>query len=466
MAVLKRDNPISSSTLNRWMLPLLSILVTIMLVNWGGLPREGIVLFWLGVASIIVMLGLGIFALHKVLQMPAHYITTAKERMALGFVLTLGGVLTMIGGYWDEVWHVKYGLPFGEDLLWRPHQIIYLGLLSISLSAVWAAFKLYRSAKGSLWQRLVSDRALAIIVLLGAFMAYSVPMDPLWHTLYGADISAWSVPHLLLVLCVFLIMLTAIVTLLSALPKRTWQLISSLQLVDMLLILAFAISLSLSLQVFTTEWDATNVIREGSAQAFWQRPEWLLPGVLAFLGIFYAITINQLTRCVGSASLTILLALALRQSLVTGFAYDRLSADMWLLLLAPMMAVDLSYAIYLLRNKEQPQLPMAWLSGLAGSLGLGVISLCLMPRLLIYPRINSSTIPMMLLAIVLGGLYAAYLGKSLGTAGLEVAQKSSNRDSAKANSLWFMTALVISLVFLLFYIVTASPPTHTFGIEG
>ncbi len=115
-------------------------------------------------------------------------------------LLALGSLALMVGGFWDEVWHRKYGLPFGEDLLWRPHLLIYFGLLLPPALAAVSLVQIITRGEGRLPQRLRADPGMSLLVFLGVFLLLNVPADPIWHLIYGEDISAWSLPHLVLML--------------------------------------------------------------------------------------------------------------------------------------------------------------------------------------------------------------------------------------------------------------------------
>jgi hypothetical protein len=52
----------------------------------------------------------------------------ASYRQALALLLGVGGYGITVGGFWDEIWHRQYGIPFGEDFFWRPHLLMYFGI--------------------------------------------------------------------------------------------------------------------------------------------------------------------------------------------------------------------------------------------------------------------------------------------------------------------------------------------------
>src|SRR5919108_4209496 len=59
-----------------------------------------------------------------------------RVRRLMAAVVLLSGVLLRVGAPWDELWHRLYGVPFGEDLLWPPHLLLYASFaLSFALIA-------------------------------------------------------------------------------------------------------------------------------------------------------------------------------------------------------------------------------------------------------------------------------------------------------------------------------------------
>ena len=49
----------------------------------------------------------------------ANAIIAPRTRAVLALILASGGIGIAVGAVWDELWHRRYGLPFGEDLFWR-----------------------------------------------------------------------------------------------------------------------------------------------------------------------------------------------------------------------------------------------------------------------------------------------------------------------------------------------------------
>jgi hypothetical protein len=135
----------------------------------------------------------------------------------------VSGLLFITGGLWDEIWHRLYGVSeVLNDFLWPPHKMLY-GSMGINAAIVLVALFAGLRGRGSLLQRLRAEPLIALIGVASAYMMFSAPSDAIWHQIYGLDITAWSLPHILLVGGVALIMITATVIQVSLLPPPIWQ---------------------------------------------------------------------------------------------------------------------------------------------------------------------------------------------------------------------------------------------------
>ncbi len=429
------------------------------LAYWGGMPERNQGLFLLGVGSLLVMLALLVLLGWVLLAKPlakgerlSRSALRASQRQLLALALTVSSISIVVGGYWDEVWHTQYGVPFGDDFFWRPHLLMYFGLGSVVLLALTGLWLLGRQP-GSWPARFRSNRPVAYLALLGAFLLYVVPADPAWHFIYGEDLSAWSLPHIFLAVSFALISITAVAFLLSTMPERKWELLR-LTPHDALIITALAFALTILLQLMTTEWDALGGARR-SPQAFWQRPEWLLPVVVTFLATFVGTLALHTTRRAGSATAVGLIALGVRFALLNAFELRTLSADAWLVSLPVLMAVDCT-ALGGLRRAART--PVWWHSGLGATVGMAAVGLPLVSALFVYPEVSARALPMMLLMTLVMAAFASWSGTRLGD-GL-TAHSEPPKEAAKTLPLRWATPLGLALVlgFVAYYIGTAAPP--------
>src|SRR5688500_7208037 len=116
----------------------LAVAFLLALVSWGGVvPGDKLPAFWLGVALLVATLCAFAYALWRLMMrpLPARYRTQtgqsskASHRQAIALLLGVASINIVVGGFWDEVWHRLYGIPFGEDFFWRPHLLMYFGFL-------------------------------------------------------------------------------------------------------------------------------------------------------------------------------------------------------------------------------------------------------------------------------------------------------------------------------------------------
>ena len=133
---------------------------------WGGIPAETSVgLFWLQVGLFLLVICAFVLAFWHLLvrplapnlRQPQHSALSLRTMETLALILASGGIAIFVGGVWDEVWHRSYGIPFGEDLFWRPHLLMYFGFGTATVSGFWALFYLNRHLRGNFQQRFRSN---------------------------------------------------------------------------------------------------------------------------------------------------------------------------------------------------------------------------------------------------------------------------------------------------------------------
>ncbi len=119
-----------------------------------------------------------------------------RERLPLaaGLVAFAGGLVAIVGTYWDDAWHTDRGR---DSFFIAPHLTLYGGVLVAGAVALgWAARRWAASgARG-----VVAGRSVALALAGLAGTVVSAPVDDAWHRLFGRDAVLWSPPHLLGVL--------------------------------------------------------------------------------------------------------------------------------------------------------------------------------------------------------------------------------------------------------------------------
>lgn len=438
----------------------LAILVSLTIL--GGLPPAAeIPAFAAGVGVLLAgVICFGIATWHLLFRrMPAGLkqvtskSTSLKERRLLALMAAVGGINVVVGGFWDEVWHRKYGLPFGEDLFWRPHLLIYSSFVITVVLAFAGLWLLMRRGRGTLQQRFRSNPVVGMLVIAGAFLAFVTPADPIWHVIYGEDISAWSIPHILLLASSSVSMLLVAALQLSTLPSEPWQNIwraSGKDLIQYtLVIIPLALMAQISLQVLTTEWDATSPI-------IFERPEWLLPGLLVGYAVLIGSLGNHSTRLAGSATLIGATSVAIRLLLIQLFDFPEVKAYSWICALPPLIALDV---IYVVSGKTRQGPPSWWAAAAAAAVSMTFLSVPLINEVYAYPSFDQSNLFPAAIAILLASLAAASIGQSVGDI-LSTARRQIVESEGRGRHAHLMPliALVSTVSFIVYFVASAAPP--------
>ena len=440
-----------------------ALVVLISLVRWGGVARPG-PLFVAGVAllsGIIFAFGLLVWWLFLSPMANASYRAvprSAESRQIVAILVVLSGMLYVIGLFWDEVWHRRYG-GFGNDFLWPPHMLLYGSLGLIAVFAVGGLLLVLR-ASGDIRQRFRSDPLVGLLGLMAAFQVASLPSDQLWHQIYGLDITAWSLPHLLLISGSTLVFLAAIGMQLSLVPPGPWRGLRGLRLPELLTLVLITWAAVILVQLGTTEWEGITEIGRGEtafSRAFWARPEWLYPVVVISIASFVGNLAVHALRRAGVATLVGLAVLGFRLGGIAVASDVGLGVVAQVLLLPPLLALDGWYAA---RREHAAEL-RTLLGGnlLAGAVFL-LVGLPLIAALMVYPRVNGATLPGMIGMSLLMAHAAGWTGARLGgwLGGIERQANVQARPSARVS--WIAAgALAAAVAFLLVFVLTARPPT-------
>ena len=430
---------------------------------WAGKPAHvSVGEFLLGIAVVItIALGFGVLAWHLLWRpLPDGHTPpalntnlSAAARQLLAILMAIAALNVVVGGFWDELWHRKYGLPFGEDLFWRPHIMLYVGFGLIALLGFGSLGYIVLSGSGTLQQRFRRDPTIGMLAILGGFLVYALPSDPLWHLVYGEDITAWSLPHLVLLVMVLVICLLSIAIFMTTLPSKAWGTVQQLTLPLFSVITIASFGLVVYLQVLTTEWDLVETgIMELEA---WVRPDSLLPIIIIAHAAFFGTLINTVTRCIGSATVMGIASLIIRSLLLGLFGDTLLTANGWIAILPLLLALDVCWWLC-----YRGHVPLSWVSsGLAVVAGFVGVTGWFFNQL--YPR-PQLTWMLLSVVVVIGipvALSASWLGMLAGSF-LGNANKPLTLDDAPTRQLQFVApvSFLAMLGFIVWFIVTASPP--------
>ncbi len=463
-----QPSTMSSSPNTPFIFGAIALLIFAVLGVWGGLPPEDeIPSFVIGIIVFIVLtLGLCVGVWHLLVRpLPQGHATihepmfSVSQRRWVAVLLGLSAISLTIGSLWDEIWHRTYGIPFGEDLFWRPHLLMYFAfLIVIGLGAMgWVL--IIRRKQGSLQQRFRMDPIVGIVTLLGTFLAYSVPADPIWHMIYGEDISAWSIPHIILGFAFTTIAILTALIYLANLPKRDWSGIWKFNLNDVVLLVILSFALTPLLLLFTSEWDSISENQLASGRDLvLTRPDWLLPAFLVFCSSFVAVIANHSLRRVGAGTIAVTLSFLTRVLLIGAFNDDSITANMWLLSIPPAIGIDLCNGYFVLQRSTVPSWTFV---AVFSMVSMALIGYPLMNQILLYPQVTGTSLLGMLLFPLIGAGIAVWMarivGEYAGTANKLTQDETVSVSSSRA-LLLAPSVLILAMLLIAWFVATATPP--------
>ncbi len=223
-------------------------------------------------------------------------------------MLALSSGLLIVGALWDASKHILTGqIPAGADFLWPPHLMIYGSfLLSFVVALVAIGGVALAGWKAGIrdprrWVR--SNPYLGAVALASVFTLLSIPGDALWHLLFGLDLTAWSPPHLILMLmsCTVLVSAVGLFSQSAAGEKQSLERSSFVYLL-------LALMLNVLYLIGVLEWELPG----GRSTMVDARPIWSYPlvaGCVAFLALMLA---KFLVQRRWSATWTAILFFAIR----------------------------------------------------------------------------------------------------------------------------------------------------------
>jgi hypothetical protein len=288
-------------------------------------------------------------------------------------------------------------------------------------------------------------------VLAGAFLVYALPADPVWHLIYGVDISAWSLPHMVLLVMVILMSYCSVLVMRTDL-SRQWALLR-FDLETLWVVLASAAMLIPCLIVMTVDWYAVST--PGLVNTIGGRADWMLPSIITFLTVFAGVTTLRASKTVGSATAAGILALIVRMALDNVLVSVLNGTTVMWTALPILVALDVVYGISILRTRKVPSLVVT-----TAVVGVAVLvaMLPVMATQFIYPQLSAGNIPVIVLMSVLAAAVAGWLGQIggdfLGNAGI-----SASTEQAPIRTVWMDAAVYAGFAaFMVFFMVTATPP--------
>ncbi len=462
---------------NRHQLRVIALSVStllLLLAYWGGFPTHvslGTLAFGLAfLVGVVLFFGFLIyyFYLSPLTEREQRTLSTTAPsptlRQLVGTGATIAAAFITIGLFWDELWHRLYGVgAVVDDFFWRPHILLYAGMGINAIFALGGMFLIMQHGKGTLRQRFRAEPLVGLLTLAAGFQVVTAPLDPMWHQIFGLDITAWSLPHLLLGLGLLAVMLVGSSIQYALVERRGWRFWSGLNLNEVLAIILLALAATILFQFGTTEWENIGPTINPN-YSFFQRPEWLYPVVLISMTLFVGMFALHLTRRVGVATLVFVLALLLRLLLMNIFngSAANMTYKTNLLSLIPLLALDLSYA-YRLRSGHIDAANTPLIGSLVLAVTTFLVTLPLIGQMLYYPRLLPTVVIGMavfgLLMAVAAGWAGSHLGSWLRSLGQTNAEETAVQTINRQRFFWVgAAALVAVLAFMALFISTATPP--------
>ena len=138
---------------------------------------------------------------------PSERISNSLERLtkmpawaaAMMFTAIFGVFTAGQGFYADVAWHIALGRD--KNLFTPPHTAIVIGLVFIGLSGVIgiATATMQGANVGFRVGRLRVPWSSLPLLALGGAAVSGFPLDDIWHSIYGIDVTMWSPTHMLMI---------------------------------------------------------------------------------------------------------------------------------------------------------------------------------------------------------------------------------------------------------------------------
>lgn len=443
------------------LIPLIGIVIALLSLSiWGGVVEMSPQLL-LGFAisgGLIIAFGIVTWWL---LLSPVPALKTAPARLApatrqlLALLVAGSAALLMIGLTWDEAWHRIYGVPIGEDFFWRPHILMYISFGLVTLFAFGGLFVINRNP-GTLRHKFRAEPLLGLLVLMSGFMLLSLPVDPLWHQIYGVDLTAWSLPHLVMFGSAGVLFIMGAAIQASVIPKTGWRIGFGLREGIAAYMLSQGVLIMLILLV--VEWDGTRTEMMQMSPIFYARPQWLFPALIVGVTAFFGFLTQRMFQRVGLATFVGILTIVTRWIMIemVGGAEVGMTIRPQVIGLIPLVILDLVMFV----RMKQPDTPLTrWLTiGVPVIIGMA-LTLVVIAQWYVVPAITPDfLLQTVIFGIPLSLLLAAYgvqVGDSLqrmgGSEGVRVAE-------ARGILLRGAVGVAVMLVFMAYFLITATPP--------
>lgn len=436
--------------------------VLALMVRWGGVPDVVESKFWLGVAILCSTLAIfgGLCWWLFFSPLPASTQSQAAQLSEGSYLMLFAGLfaglLTIIGVFWDETWHRIYGFSAVlNDFLWGPHKLLYLSLGTITVVAGMSLYQAIRADRNDVRAGFRSHPYIGMFGLLSTYLLFSLPSDQVWHLVYGLDITAWSLPHILLLTSFGFVMISLAAVFLSG--ER-----SSFSLNDVLGGIALGIG-GVMLLVLVTDYDSiagpTSTVSAKVLQTLAERPQWTYPVTMIILSVLISTVGVRLSRRFGVVTIAAFTVAIFRSVMVAFFnASQQMGVVSHLLIIIPMVIID-AWQVLWRKKDAAPSMRFQIAGALLACAIFLIIGLPVINTWLVTYHINNDAI---LGAIVVGmvmSFWASVIGQMFGN--WLISLKSGQLPTVAPTRLVRRIAMVtaISIVIFLVIFFTAQPPT-------
>jgi hypothetical protein len=448
-----------------------TLLVYALLGVFSGLPNGanlgafvvGLALLFLGIVALMSLAWYFVIKPLPASQVPSKKLPLSHGlRQGVALFLTLMSAVGIGGGLWDVTWHVRSGLPFGEDFFWAPHQFIYVALTAPIILSLFVWWKVLQNGSGTLRQRAKADIPLTLIIIGGIAMFFTLPADPVWHVIYGEDLTGLSVPHIVFSISSTFTAIGTMSILLSYTSFReTWTSVFKLNRMEVLIVLSLAFTQISLLMPTLGDWEAITLSTSALPRLpalVAARPDWAMPFLAAFVAVYPASMGLQITKRFGAGTLIWVVAAVIRSILFSVFGYGDTGMTTMFLILPFVVTLDLLAWVRATRNQNVNHMMTALAMTIAGAVAM-------LPQIALSftdPNLDAANIPIMLIAIFVASLAANYMGGVLGCVVTRTARYefAAERSLIAKPVMQAMSVLTVTIVLIAtFFIVTATIPS-------
>ncbi len=431
------------------------LLILLALLYWGGGTQQGAA-FWASIAVTgALLLACGALVWWLLLSpLPAGTRVDARPdpllRQTVAYVVAAGGLVFLIGALWDEAWRHLYGTVAQSDAFWwQPHLLIHGSVGVIVVAALGAALAAARGPGGqrARWR---ADTLLGLLGLLSLFPFLVMVAEIVWVQVDMTGAVAASTSHIMMSTGVVAVMLAAVAVQASVLPQPAGWTIHRLGAGELNTIILLAVAAALMLLAGAGAWQH---LPDSAVRPTWFYPAAILGAVLCA----GQIGLHVLHRP-GAAVLIFAAILFLRA--ISNFLFQQVfgltgaGAAAEFLALIPAAAMDV---VYVYRTDEADEMGTSWLAIGVGAAAMLAGGLLLMPRMAPYPPVDAGTLPGMVTAGLVVGIFGGWCGARLGRALAGVRRLSPPQGARTRLAVIGAGAYVVLLGAAFSFIRSAAP---------